>query len=353
MKKVFFILVFLLIPLLNAQTELGQVAQIDLIVFENLAQADFAAFALSDVPAGHTRIFSIIITPLGQIVKIKGLFEWQRELSGEFETFHSFMTSSFSSRPITNLDIGRGEITIDNSSTDRNIAEEIFRRGMPTGNYRITLWLLDEAGRELSNDTELISFTNPSQTITITSPEPYSSHGVGTIILQWNSVIGASSYEVLANIRKNKDQSLEDALTQGTPIIDNADVGNLTVANLRNYFSREPLPGQEIVVQVAAVVPGPAGGQKLKSNIINFFIEDSNSPENEAARMQLVLTFSKLFGSGGGAFLEMLRNGEIDLSTLEISDDSGKRMTLAELEILFDYLQANPEALINIQFNER
>ena len=356
MKKVIYLGVLLFVPLIFAQTGTRQDAEIELTVFESMAATDFAAFALADVPGGNTRIFSVRISPLGKRVKLHGVFEWQDERGSDFVDVFTFTTNVFSARPLTNLDIGRTDIKVF-GNRNSSVAEEIFRRGRPTGTYKVTLDLFDANQRfsdtPLDSDTKLLTFTNPSQTITIRSPEPNSTQDVGSAILQWNNIIGASSYEILANIRRNENQGLEEALTLGTPIIDHVDVGSLTVVNLRSYFTREPLPGQEVVVQVIAVVPGPSGGERLNSNIVNFFIDSSDSPEEEARRTRMVSVLASIFTSQGGDFLDMLRNGEIDLSSVRIVDESGKIISFEELEMILNYLQRNPDALINVQFHER
>ena len=356
MKKVIFLWVLLFVPFLFAQGNSGQESNIVLTVFEPISSADFAAFAMADVPRGDTRIFAVRITPIGKRIKMKGIFKWQDERGSDFVEVLTFTTNVFTGRPITNLDIGRNDIKT-RSNKNSEVVEEIFKRGKPTGTYEITLQIFDPnqsfSDAPLASNTKRITFTNPSQTITIDSPEANSTQDVGSAVLQWNNIIGATSYEILANIRRNENQSLEEAISLGTPIIDHVDVGSRTVVNLRELFTREPLPGQEVVVQVIAVIPGPAGGEKLNSDIVNFYIDSSDSPEEVARRSRMVSVMASILTSQGGDFLELLRDGDIDLSSLRIIDESGKVISYEELEQVLNYLQSNPDALISVEFYER
>lgn len=327
---------------------------IDLIVFEPLPEVDFAAFAFADIPAGNTRIFQIVITPAGERVVLEGSIEWKKNANSSFENLFSFRTHPFIARNITNQDLGRADIRMANSDSNNDLAEENLRKGKPSGEYKISLTLKDPNGRTLGNDSEVLSFLNPTQTISIRTPEANSNQDVGSTILQWDGVVGATRYEVLANVRSNESQSLEEAIQSGTPLINRAEVGSRTIVNMRELYTREPLAGQEIVVQVVAVVDGPGGGEELFSDIINFYLSSSDSPEMEAMRMRMVNIFSALGGGGSiRDFLDMLSNGEIDISSLRVVDEAGRSITVEELQQVLVYLQTNPGSLIDVNFMEQ
>ncbi|MBU1100616.1 MAG: hypothetical protein KKA84_09450 [Bacteroidetes bacterium] len=352
MKKVIYLsfFLFLLVPYYSS---VKAQASIDLIVFTPLPAVDFAAFAFADIPGGNLRIFEIRISPAGERVVLQGVIEWKKDANSSFQQLFRFETYAFLARSLTNQDLGRGDIRIKTNDSNNQLAEENLRKGKPSGEYRISLTLKSPEGLTLGSDSEVLSFLNPSQTISIRSPEANSNQDIGSVILQWDNVIGAGSYKILANIRRNESQSLEEALTSGTPIIDRVDVGSLTVTNLRRHFTREPLPGQEVVVQVIAVIDGPGGGEELYSDIINFYIGNNSSPETEALRQRMVSVFSALANALGSDFLDMLRSGEIDISTIRIVDDTGRTISFEELQQIMIYLQSNPDAIIDVDFMER
>lgn len=240
-----------------------------------------------------------------------------------------------------------------------------MKRGKPTGTYRITLQVFSPDGTFLSQDMEELDFSNPTQTIAITSPQANTSYDIGSVLATWTEVPGVEGYEITANVRKRSRQSLEEALAFGTPIIDKVNIGNVTMANLRQYLSREWLPGQEIVFQVAAIIPRPGGNERLYSDIVNFRLKTDDTGELNKDMLNLLsnveFDLSKLTQTGGSLkgdkrrirqILTMLSNGEIDLSNVRITTGEGAVLTEAEVKAIINYLQNNPRSVVNMRFIE-
>ncbi|MCF8396367.1 MAG: hypothetical protein K9H06_20925, partial [Melioribacteraceae bacterium] len=267
------LVVILCLPLMiNAQN-------ITMTVIEPLPEIPFAAFAMANSLEGAPRMFYASITGNGEY-KLRGSAGWSSDGTGSnYTDIFVFTTENFTvngSRTVYNDDLGSKIPILETDTPDDDAIEENIRRGKPTGRYLLTVQLLDASGNVLASADKDLVFTNPAQTLIIRSPETASFQGVGAVIAEWDEVIGASSYIVRANVRSNPSQSLEEALDFGSPIIDSRDVGNTTTVNLRTILSREWAPGQEIVLQVSAVVPGLSGtgDSELSSEIINFYLYD-------------------------------------------------------------------------------
>lgn len=328
--------------LLPAQLILAQV-QVDLIVFPTLTTIDYGAFATANDLRGAPRIFCAEISPEGVAVSLRGKIEWKPPEGGIYQELGSFKTEPFLSRTLCNDDIGTTDIRLREYTSNSDLTEENIKRGKPTGNYRLTVAVMDSLGLSTyDEDTEEISFLNPAQTLIIRSPQVGSENDIGNVLAEWEPVQGTESYIIKANVRRSSSQTLEEALNFGTPLINNRNVGNITSINLREILEREWQFGDEIVFQCTAKIAGPGGGQLLYSNIINFTIYNP-----EASRMQILISklievFEKF---GNTEFVQLLKSGEIDPRSIVIRKEDGSIMTLEEL-ILF--LETNPEAFINM-----
>ncbi|OGU61294.1 MAG: hypothetical protein A2V66_05015 [Ignavibacteria bacterium RBG_13_36_8] len=351
MKKIGLLFFMLFLILGGYQSTLAQDYSVRLTIFEPLPEVDFAAFAVTNNLRGAPRIISIEIEPQGARVILEGRIMWKRNNQvGEQELFY-FVTEPFVARNLTNNEIGTSDIRLRESRSNPSLTEENIRKGRPTGVYIFEVILKDANGGEQARDSKQISFTNPSQTLTIQSPEAGSYQDIGSVVAQWNNIIGAASYEIKANVRRNTSQSLEEALNQGTPIIDHANVGNMTVANLRSYMSRELLPGQEGVLQVSAYIPGPSGGSWLYSNIVNFFIRSSS--DAGAVNQEIEDLLQLISDITGQDLVTKYREGQIDMSNMRITLDDGRILTIVELREILNYLKTNPDNIVSVSFINR
>jgi len=205
-----------------------------------------------------------------------------------------------------------------------------------------------ENDNQLATDTEYYEFSNPAQTLSLNSPLPGATENIGGVLAQWTELEGVQYYQVLANVRSENTQSLEEALTSGDPLINNVQVGLVTSIDLRTILTREWLPGQEIVIQVSALPVGGSNADIIRSNIVNFFLDDPSNPfKNQASNnfRQMLQTITDGLGSD---LLNRLLSGDVLIS--EISwEDTGLPMTQEEIQALLDYLRQHPENLINIE----
>jgi hypothetical protein len=166
---------------------------------------------------------------------------------------------------------------------------------------------------QLAQTSKDVTFANPSQTLSIITPEANSIQSVGSVIARWSSLNGVQKYKIKLNLRTSPSQSLEEALQSGTPLINNKEVaGTVTNADLRSLLEREWLPGQELVLQVAAVVGGLGGGNDLKSEIINFQIAKGSDSQVSNTRNALVTLLMQLQNEQATLFVAELNNASMD-----------------------------------------
>lgn len=349
MKKVFILFSFLILAI-TINTTKAQDITVDLVVFEPLPVIDFAAFAVANNLGGAPRIIQISILPQGQMVTVEGSIDWKRPESGQYENLFSFESYPFSSRTIFNDDIGNTDIKIKSSSSNKSAADDNIKKGKPTGSYRLSIVVRDANGRTVSDQAEL-NFLNPAQTLTIRTPESGSSQNIGGVLAEWDDVQGVTNFSIRANTRTNINQSLEEALKSGNPIINDKNVGAVTSVNLRDLLDREWLPGQEIVFQVTANISGPGGGTKLYSNIVNFSF-DMGGTGNQELSDGLINLFEGL-GEEASEILSLLQNGEINLEDVTITFGDGQVMSLPEFQNLMIYLESNPDAIISVKYNQK
>ncbi|MBU2447227.1 MAG: hypothetical protein KJ666_16865, partial [Bacteroidetes bacterium] len=185
---------------------------------------------------------------------------------GVYQEIGFFQTYPFASRTLCNNDIGTTEIKINEYRSNSTLINENIARGKPTGSYRITAILMDPTATTVFNqDQKELFFLNPAQTLSIRAPRAGSEVDAGNVNVEWDALQGIGNYFVKANVRTSPTQSLEEALSFGTPLVNNRSVGALTNVNLRDYLEREWSLGDEIVIQVGANISGPGGGQRLYS----------------------------------------------------------------------------------------
>lgn len=367
--KIFVLFLLLGSPIVNT----AQNVNIQLEILQDLAQLDLTAFI--NFGKGNFDALSIPVIlqinmdyPSADQVVLSGKVSWKSP-DGKYQG----ELLSFSSHPFSNIKRVNNQefnkvIKFLSPKINSRLMDENTKRGKPSGTYTIFLTLSDLANGESANSQETIEIKNPSQTFYIQSPIAGSQNDIAGVQAIWDIVEGAKEYKVLANIRKNKNQSFEEALNSGNPIINNKSVGQLTNVNLLSLLDRQWLPGQEIVFRVAAIIPTASGESELNStNIINFYIISPNSDEDK----NLLKNFDNLFNEIVGdlnsnqnledenlnqnlilakRLLEMIESGQLDFNNAQITDENGNVFSVNELNLILDYLRRNPNALLNINY---
>ena len=352
MKKVLSLFSILVLVLCSNQVKAQDQLSVNMTVFEPLPEIDFAAFALTNNLSGAPRIIQISIMPGGKMVTVTGQIDWKKPGASNYVKLFGFKTHEFAATTIYNDDIGSTNIRIASTSTEKANIEENIKKGKPTGSYKISISVYDKDGAVVSDQAEL-NFVNPAQTLSIRAPEAGSTQDIGGVLAEWDDVNGVTSYSIRANVRKNTNQSFEEALKSGNPLINDKDVGIVTSVNLRNLLDREWLPGQEIVFQVTANISGPGGGSQLYSDIVNFKFPMATSSEASQMNQNLVTLFQNLGDEESSRILSLLQNGEISMEDVTISFGDGQVMTLPEFQNLMNYLETNPDAVISITYNKK
>jgi hypothetical protein len=351
-KSILFTILFLLNTslLLRAQTP-----QIKLNVFQDLSTVDLGAFLISNDLSGQPRIFQVTIIPEGKNVVVQGKVEWKMDLNSSFREIFNFKTKVFRARTFTNADVGNSDIQLESINGDKTLAEELAKRGKPTGVIGITLKLFDDRGNFLSDNYEKFDFLNPAQTISIMSPQDGSSCDVGNVQAQWTPVAGATSYIIRANIVPQGSSSLEDALNGGDPLIKDKDVGVANVVNLSTILDRQWVGDQRIVLSVSAYISGPGGGTLLKSSPVTFLLNKSGDNQSEAANINpdLIRLANLISSQVNQEFVAKLSSGNISIDQIQITDENNHTITLSDFLQILTFLETHKEAVISINFTAK
>jgi hypothetical protein len=317
---------------------------INLIVFPQLTNIDFVSLIPSNELQNNVRVFCVEITPYGIPVTIKGDFEWRKAGANDFLELGEFETKPFNSQNFCNEQLGSTEIPIKSFNSNNDLLNENLRIGKPSGTYRIKVMLYDYTGTQLlAQDSEDLLFLNPTQTLQIINPRVGLTYDVGNLLVEWTSLIGVDYYSIKANTRNNPNQSLEEALHSGTPLINEKNVRLTNSINLREWLEREITPGSEIVIQVTANISGPSGGNKLFSPIVNFNTLAPYTPETEMLKIRLRNILSRLPES---FLLNLLDNNQIIISEIKTRSEDGTMMSIEEL---INFLESNPENILRIE----
>ncbi len=351
MKKV--VLTFLTCFLIFNNLAKAQGVTVDLVIFTPLPEIEFAAFAAVNDLSGQPRVFQVILNPPGQTVFLRVNVEWKRIGDNNFQSFFSFETEPFTARSFYNDEIGVTEIEVKDTDSNSDLTQENLDKGKPTGSYKVSVSVFDESGNPLSSDVEEVEFLNPTQTLSIRSPQPGSEQDIGGVLAEWDVISGVSNYFINANVRENASQSLEEALNTGVPLIGNKDVGVVTSVHLRTLLDREWLPGQEIVFQVSAQIPGPSGGETIFSEIVNFNFPIVVQIQGGGVDDALKDVIQNYDDDKAAQLLAKIQSGEIRLTDVTVEKFDGNSwtfMTLPELQSLMEYFQSNPDAVISIKF---
>lgn len=350
MKKFYFLLLLFLSTL--QVTVKGQITQFELSLFENYTAAELSTFLISNALTGQPRIFYIQIAPNNIDVFLEGEILWKENSNSAHEKLVSFKTKSFGSRSFFNDEIGTTEILIADSDVnkpalDRN--RQVY--GKPVGEYlmNVKLYLTETAAQVSETRTGILTFLNPSQTLTIQLPFQNSVQDIGNIYVQWNELPGVEHYVINARIKRSSNYTDEDIITSGFPLVTNQNVGLVNGINLRSIMSREPEFGDEIVLQVSAFVPNPEGGIYLNSNLTRFKINNPLNPANQVLLHKLLNLFALFPVNNLSELLGDLNSNELKLTGIETD---GGSITIEELEKILNGFYNNPDNLINISFRK-
>ncbi len=373
MRIVYILFTILLIFIIDANGIKAQNATIDLNIFADLSTIDFAAFAVEQNLENQPRMVQITINPPGMEVIVEGIFLWMKDQRAGFQEVGRFRTKPFKARTFFNDEIGEmNDIAIETSSYNSDLTKEILERGKPSGIFQLKFILYDVQGRQLDSDEEQLVFLNPLPPEIILPQNNDVITDIGSIVVSWNEVVGATSYKVLANYFKS-GESEEQTLKSGTLLVDNKDVGKITNINLIDYLDRELLTDTVIVLAVKAVIHRPSGIDELMSNPVRVRIGyqkienqsiGNQSTENQAIQNQsqgakkvinpdLIRLADLLTGKLDENFIMKLKNGEISAEQIHFTDENGNILVFSDFVRILNYLEQNANAVINIQFSGR
>lgn len=332
---------------LNAQ------ASINLIIFPELSSIDFAAFDFTSSRNISQRLIQVVISPPGIEVIVEGKVDWEKDERSGFQELFRFRTKKFLSRTFSNDEINNSDIEIENTSFNSNLTSDIIKKGKPSGVLGIELRLLDPRGNFISKDYEEISFLNPTAP-SIILPVDGSSYDIGSIILQWTTSVGVTSYKVKANYVADNTSNLESALYSGNPLIDDYDVGTVTSIRLNDILKRELLADTNIVVVVKAFVQGPGGGDVLSSPLVMFKTNATGSKTvTTTGNPNLIRLANLLQNQISNQLRDKLINGEIQPEQIQLSDENGNSISFSEFATILNFLEQNNNSIISIKFSPK
>lgn len=344
----------------------AQNVSVEMTVFKPLPEVSFTAFLTTKGLENTPRIFQIAINPIGEEVIVKGSIQWRKVDESSFNEILNFTTKPFLSRIFYNDDLSSiNGIELENSDSNDDLIQENLTKGKPTGTYRISVEVFDKNMKSQSRSEE-INFLNPAQTLSILQPSIGDELDLAGILVTWTATKGVAEYIVKANTRSSKMESLEESLQKGNPIVNNVSVGIKRSINLRGILERELVGGEEIVVQVRALVPGPGGPTVIYSDVVNFKIRGASSSATDKGVQEFktlitgVLDDMQTNGDGSSEAYEKLtnllndiENGNINFNDIKIKTANGRQLSYAEFQQILQYLRQNPGLLTNLSFDAK
>lgn len=349
-KKIVF-LVPLLFLILTFRAN-PQISSFDLILYDNITTIDFGNLAFINGLASTQSIFYVEMAPQGVPVRLQGKIEWQRTIDARNrELFVNFRTNTFASRNFYNTDLGGSDIQMDYYNVTQSVVSDLIALGRPSGIFWITLEVIGPDNTVVQkSDVEQIVFLNPTQSIMVTNPVNGGTESEWNVFVNWTQVTGAASYTIKINNRRDPNQSPEEALAQGNPVLDmTIPATNLTATTLTltpDALARPWAQGDEIVLQVSAYVEGPGGGNTLYSNIVSFFIGSEATATPAGVQNALIVLLNSLESdSVAGDLAKRLLSGEIQLTGTIMLD--GQPISLQQLLELLQQL-INSGSIIGI-----
>lgn len=345
--KLFIIPLFVLTLNTNMKAQSGTIS----ITITDVNSINFAAFANEESLANQPNYLQVNILPEGIDVIVEGRVEWMKNNLSYFQEIAYFKTLPFKSRMFFNSEIGKTDIKEDVHLYNSNLLREGVEIGKPTGTIRINLKLLSTDGSFINEDSEVITFLNPTAPAII-SPVNGSSNDIGSVIISWTESVGVDNYRIKANY-VDQNQSPEEALNAGNPLVDNYDTGLRTNINIREILNRELLPDRNVVIVVKAVVKVIGGEEELQSEPVIFSTSlqtGSSSNQNIQVDPNILQLAELLNGKVSQNFINQLKNGEVTIEQIQITDENNNNVTFNDLLSLLQYLNTNEQSLISIEF---
>jgi len=343
-------LFFLFAVLLSGSLSAQVITNFDLTIFKPLPEVDLGSLSMANDLSGAPRVFQISILPANIDVVLEGEITWTDLGQTSSKKLFDFKTRVFKSTTFYNTDLGSTAIRIARTNSDNNVINDLVKRGKPVGRFDINLTLKTPLGAVIRTATDFVEFVNPTQSFTILDPQPGADLQPGNIVVSWIQVPGASKYKIKVNTRTSNNQSLETALASGSPLIDFDQIPNSkTSVKLSELPNKRPiLEAQELVVQVIAVIPLPTGEKELFSDIVNFNVAGLNDARDNAIKNDLMSITQSLPGGLGNTLISLLSDKNLRITRL--LDEKGNPISEDQFKNLLNYLNANPDRVVNAQF---
>ncbi|KAB2907660.1 MAG: hypothetical protein LC102_10520 [Ignavibacteriales bacterium] len=348
MKNRMIIIVF---SLLLSFSAFSQAVQIQIV--NPLPTVDLTQFINAKDLCGAPEVFLVRLNPKGIQGYIKAKFEWKDIGKNNYSEVYRMQTNPFTIRDFYSTDLCNSEITVFDETSNNDLLQDALAKGVTVGSYRITVELYDANGNFLGAATENREFTNPTATLAMIQPVQLMSYPENAVPASWNPVIGATSYRIKAVRVTSIPASLEAALENGIPCIENVDVGSVTqVNNLASLQSQNPWrPGDFVVVRVTAVVPGAQSVQELNSNIILFQIANPDAPQSSVVAQLITSLMSFLPPNLVSPEVQqfLVQYGS---SITGYQGDAGQSINVNEFLNILNMIIANPDILSNIYIQQ-
>lgn len=322
------------------------------------------------IPNGNVRgavmpeLFRLTLTaPDNQDVALGAQFFWKDIGSSDFEVMAEYKSVSFKvagTETFTNRDLDKNKLRSRPGSEGFKIYNDVVNRnltkGKPTGTYKIVFTLYKANGPTILNpeasDQASMTFSNPTQTLTITLPRSGDAIDEGNFRIDWTAIASTKKYIVRGVLRATVNQSPEDALISGQEVYYKMFDGNKTSANSTELDKRREIPANNfgVVFQVIALVPGTGQDVRITSTPVDVTVNTpNNSPINNPVVnfIQTLQSNPQLLAALSGAFSQALSSGNLRISGMV--DENGSPVSASSLQQLLVYLQQNPTAISNIR----
>jgi len=358
MKKSILSLTFLFLLIFFPLKSSAQ--SVNLELFEGLAELQIGSIISANGIINTQQYLSMSITGAsGQDVQLENIVYWQKDLDSQNKFVANALTKPFrvtsDNMKITNLDIG-SSIKLESSEYEDDVLDELRKLGKLAGLVSVEVRLI-MGGTVVSSDEGQIGLLNPANTLDIISPTVNSYWNEGNIMAQWNTISGVSDYLIRCNT-KSPSQDNEEGLKSGEPLLWDVSVGNVSSINLWNLFSggRVPSPGNEMVLQVVAVVKSTSVDTKIESPVINFYLNDPESQRSPEQTKQFVSSMRSYVSNSNltpqeqedlNAFLDLVETGQVSYNG--VRDGSGGLIPAREVQRILTYLQDNPDMIVLVR----
>lgn len=327
------------------------------------SEASLVDFLIDQEIKNAPNIMGFQISSGGRDIILTVTAEWDEKINNNIVTVGSFTSNPFNKSFVTNRDLaeigGKGDYQND-------VVKRIASKGKPSGKFIINASIsLATGGGPVAGDSEEIIFLNPQPPF-VMQPLEGSDQDINLVWTEWNKVDGARAYRVIANVRINSNQSLEEALRSGNLYVDTYIDKNTNLINLAYHKKREWKAGDEVVVQVIATALGTGGIREYESTPLSFYISaDDNSggisadeqkvnvlraisnldadPEDKKA---LAETLNGLPVEVGAAFINGINSGNISIGG--ITGQDGKPLSRSQIKQLINYMSTNPDKILSI-----